>query len=86
MPALKDYDVQAWTGVFAPAGTPTAVVDRLNAEVNQACRAPEVREQLAAQNLETFPPMSPERFAAYMERSSTNGAKVAREGKIEASQ
>ena len=33
--ALKDYDVQAWTGVFAPAGTPKAIVDRLNAEITQ---------------------------------------------------
>jgi tripartite-type tricarboxylate transporter receptor subunit TctC len=29
---LPDFDVSAWTGLFAPAGTPRAIVERLNAE------------------------------------------------------
>jgi tripartite-type tricarboxylate transporter receptor subunit TctC len=32
---LPDFDVSAWTGLFAPAGTPAAIVDRLNAETRR---------------------------------------------------
>jgi len=86
VPALKDYDVQAWTGVFATAGTPRAVVDRLNTEIAQAVQNPEVKEKLAAQNLEAFAPMTQSEFAAYMKAEFDKWRKVAREGKIETSQ
>lgn len=36
----------AWYGIMAPAGTPTAVIDRLNAEVNAVLQSPETRKQL----------------------------------------
>jgi tripartite-type tricarboxylate transporter receptor subunit TctC len=84
--ALKDYDVQAWTGVFAPAGTPKAIVDRLNAEITQIVQSPEIKDRLLAQNLEAFPPMTQSEFAAYMKTEFDRWRKVAREGKIEASQ
>ena len=35
---LTDFDVSAWTGLFAPAGTPRAVVERLNAETVKITR------------------------------------------------
>ena len=40
-------DVSVWVGISAPAGTPTAVVDRLNAEFNRALAAPDVKAKLA---------------------------------------
>lgn len=40
------YDVRSWAGLMAPAGTPRAVVDRLNAEVLRALQAPAVRQRL----------------------------------------
>jgi tripartite-type tricarboxylate transporter receptor subunit TctC len=36
-----------WLGLFAPAGTPPAIVDRLNAEVNRVLQLPEVRQKMA---------------------------------------
>ena len=84
--ALKDYDVQAWTGLFAPAGTPKAVVDRLNAELVQIVQSPEVKDKLAAQNLEAFPPMTQNEFAAYMKAEFERWRRVAQAGKIEAAQ
>jgi len=42
----EDVDFTFWIGVWATAGTPRAVVDRLNAELNAALKAPEVAEQL----------------------------------------
>ena len=38
------FDVAGWTGVFAPAGTPTAVLDRIEHELIMAAKRPEVRE------------------------------------------
>src|SRR5437868_11456170 len=43
---LPGYDTSTWGGVLAPAGTPKAVVDKLNAEINKALAAPDVRERL----------------------------------------
>ncbi len=45
-----------------------------------------MKETLAAQNLEAFAPMSQSEFAAYMKAEFDKWRKVAREGKIEASQ
>ena len=40
------YDVQSWQGVCAPAGTPTAVLDKLHADFNTVLRMPDVRQRL----------------------------------------
>ena len=40
------YDVQSWYGVCAPAGTPTAVLDKLHADINTALRMPDVQQRL----------------------------------------
>ncbi|ARP81514.1 MFS transporter [Bordetella genomosp. 8] len=44
---LKGYETVAWGGVVAPHGTPPDVVAKINADINQALKAPEVREGLA---------------------------------------
>lgn len=49
MPGLKGYDVLSWTGIFAPKGTPAAIVDRLNEALNDALKDGEVRARLAEQ-------------------------------------
>lgn len=46
-PLFKGLDVQSWTGVFAPARTPPAIVERLNAEINAVLQLDEVRGKLA---------------------------------------
>jgi tripartite-type tricarboxylate transporter receptor subunit TctC len=43
---LPGYEASAWYGLFAPAGTPTAVISLLNAEVNRALASPELRRSL----------------------------------------
>jgi tripartite-type tricarboxylate transporter receptor subunit TctC len=62
---LKGFEVSNWTGVFAPAGTPAAVVTKLNAEIVRVMRLPEVQERLPKQGL-TFTPGSPQQFAAFV--------------------
>jgi tripartite-type tricarboxylate transporter receptor subunit TctC len=48
-PGFKDYDVVSWTGLFAPAHTPPAIVDRLNHELNEVLRAEDVKAKMAEQ-------------------------------------
>lgn len=45
------FEALAWNGLFAPAGTPAALVERINADVNAALQDPAVREQLQKQGL-----------------------------------
>jgi tripartite-type tricarboxylate transporter receptor subunit TctC len=42
---LPGFDVLTWYNVFAPAGTPRTIVDRLNAEINRMLQQPDVRER-----------------------------------------
>lgn len=49
MPGLKGYDVLSWTGIFAPKGTPAAIVTKLNEALNEALKDNEVRARLAEQ-------------------------------------
>jgi tripartite-type tricarboxylate transporter receptor subunit TctC len=59
---LPGFDVGSWFGLMAPAGTPAAVVDRINAAVHQVMRRDAVRKLLADSGLEPMPG-SPEDFA-----------------------
>lgn len=45
------FDVDGWYAIFAPAGTPPAIVSRLNQEIGRILAAPEVRQQFAQQNM-----------------------------------
>ncbi len=63
--ALAGFDVSTWFGLFAPAGTPTAIVDRLNAEFRRALASAELRERLARMGAEPAP-TTPSEFAAFV--------------------
>ncbi len=45
------FEALAWNGLFTPAGTPAAIVDRINADVNAALQDPAVRERFAKPGL-----------------------------------
>jgi len=57
------FNTDSWYGVFAPAGTPDAIVHRLNAEINRLLKLPEMRERFTQMNMGESPPKSPEEFA-----------------------
>ena len=57
------FDVDAWYGLFAPAGTPMAVVRRLNEEVNRILGQEEMRTRFAALNMADAPIKTVEQFA-----------------------
>ena len=55
---LKGYDLDSWFALYAPAGTPQAVVQQLNAEVNKILQMPEVRKKAedSGTSVEAFTP------------------------------
>ncbi|MBO9355148.1 tripartite tricarboxylate transporter substrate binding protein [Bordetella petrii] len=66
---VSGYDSVAWYGLFAPAGTPAAVIDRINKETAEVLKDPEVRKQLVDAGL--LPHISsPQEFAAYIATDS----------------
>lgn len=48
---LPGFEIVAWFGIFAPAGTPKPIIATLNKSINQALRAPETQERFARQGL-----------------------------------
>jgi tripartite-type tricarboxylate transporter receptor subunit TctC len=52
-----------WIAAFAPAGTPRAVIERLNNEINRALKLPDVAQNLSAQALDPWQ-STPEEFGA----------------------
>jgi tripartite-type tricarboxylate transporter receptor subunit TctC len=63
---LRGFDMTTWWGVMAPAKTPQAAVERLNAEILKALEAPEVRERLRAMGSEPPAIRTPEEFTAFV--------------------
>lgn len=61
---VKGFDLASWTGLFAPAGTPPAIVEKLNADVNAVLATPEVKARLASLGIEPAP-MSAAEFTTY---------------------
>lgn len=52
---VPGYDMSPWIGVFAPAGTPKAIIDKLNTEINKALALPDVVKNLENQALDPAP-------------------------------
>ena len=74
---LPGFEVTNWIGLFAPAGTPPDIVNKLNAEVIQVMQEPAVQERLAAEGA-TFSPMTPKEFGAFQQSESDKWAGIVR--------
>jgi tripartite-type tricarboxylate transporter receptor subunit TctC len=72
---LPGFEASSWFGVLAPAGTPAAVVARINTEVNKWLQSADAREKLLGQGAEAAGG-SPERFANHIRAESEKWAKV----------
>jgi tripartite-type tricarboxylate transporter receptor subunit TctC len=70
-----DPGLSAFWGVFAPAGVPKPVVDRLNAEFNRSLKNPKVQEFIRSQTLEAVGGTA-EEFAAFVAKDRANAARV----------
>ncbi len=76
--SIPGFEATTWFAMFAPAGTPKPVVDRLNAEVLRVFRLPEVAERLKTLGLEAVL-SSPEELAAYQASEIVKWTKVVKE-------
>lgn len=66
VPALKNWQVGGWVGLLAPAKTARPIVDRLNKEVVEILRLPDITKTLAQQNMEAMPSFGPERVREFL--------------------
>jgi len=80
---LPGYQVYEWNGLFAPAGTPQAIVDRLSALTREVLNSPEVSKRLAAIGAEPAD-SRPEDFRKFVEGETAKWAKVIKQGSIRA--
>ena len=79
---LPGYTVDVWLGVMAPAGTPRAIIDRLNGEINRVVRDPQiVKERLNTVGLEAVG-TTPGQLFEVMQADLLKYTKVAREAQI----
>ena len=74
-PGIEDY---TWVGVFVPAGTPPAIVQKLNEAINKAIQSADVKEHLALQAFEAVGG-TPEKFGEYVKTEVVKWAKVVKE-------
>jgi tripartite-type tricarboxylate transporter receptor subunit TctC len=78
---LSKYQLENWFGMFAPAGTPDAVMQKLNAAVTQAIKDPELAKRLQDQGGEPAP-MTTEQFKDFIKTESIQFQKIVEFAKI----
>jgi tripartite-type tricarboxylate transporter receptor subunit TctC len=78
---LERYSLENWFGLFAPAGTPPAIVQKLNGAVTHALKDPDLVKRLNELGGEPAP-MASAQFKSFIESESARFAKVVEEAKI----
>jgi tripartite-type tricarboxylate transporter receptor subunit TctC len=81
VPALADYEVTSWQAIFAPAGTPKAIVDRLHAEIGKILKEPEIQERIAKLGMQGAD-MSTDQIAAFQKAEVAKWAAVIKAANI----
>ena len=80
---VPGFESVAWWGVVAPAGTPPAIITRLNEELVKALKTPEVAEKLSAQGMDIVG-SKPEALRSFLQSEIVRWAKVVKDNKIKA--
>jgi tripartite-type tricarboxylate transporter receptor subunit TctC len=78
---LPGFSYTLWGGLFAPTGTPLAVVEQLNKEVNAVLALPDIRARLEADNL-AVPRNSPAEFAEYVRTEAQKFEKLVKDANL----
>lgn len=78
---VKGYEAENWYGLAAPPGTPTAIVDRLNAAIAKVFAEPDVKKKYDENGL-TPALLSPAEYVAFLKRDSVTWGDVVRKGNI----
>jgi tripartite-type tricarboxylate transporter receptor subunit TctC len=80
---VPGYEATIWLGVMAPKGTPTAIVNRLNAEIGKVTGNPEVRRAWAGQGTAAMT-MGVDEFARYLDADIAKWAQLVKSANIKA--
>jgi tripartite-type tricarboxylate transporter receptor subunit TctC len=78
---LKGFDVASWQAIFAPAGTPPAIVKRLNDELTKIVAQTEVAARLYTMGVENVP-MTPAQFGDFQRAEMVKWAKIVKHGNV----
>ncbi|MES2186748.1 MAG: tripartite tricarboxylate transporter substrate binding protein [Pseudomonadota bacterium] len=78
---VPGFEVTSWQGIFAPAGTPKAIVERLNTEIVKILKAGDMQERLKSLGMQ-FTAMSPEQFGAFQKAEVDKWAQVVKAANI----
>ncbi len=87
VPTMKEagfagVGTNAWNGMFAPAGTPPAIVNSIHARVTEVMQRPVLKEQLAKMMMAVSLSVTPEAYTAFVRGETEKWAKVVRENNI----
>jgi len=80
---LPGFDYSLWVGLFAPAGTPAEIVDKIARDVRTVTQSADVKERFAALGAEPMP-MSPTEFKQFVDTEIAESAKVVKAAGIKA--
>ena len=80
---LAGFDYNLWVGVFAPAGTPADVIDKIGRSVGRALEAADVKERMASLGAEAMP-MTPAEFDKFVRAEMDDASKVVKAAGIKA--
>ena len=79
---LKDFEVESWAGLFAPAGTPADIVTRLNVEIRKIVENPQIKAQIAQIGFEVFG-STPEELGAFVRDQLVRTSRMVKDAGIE---
>jgi tripartite-type tricarboxylate transporter receptor subunit TctC len=79
---LKDFEVESWAGLFAPAGTPADIVNRLNVETRKIIETSLIKAQIAQIGFEVFA-STPEELGEFVKAQLVKTARMVKDAGIE---
>jgi tripartite-type tricarboxylate transporter receptor subunit TctC len=82
---VANFDVASWQALYAPAGTPPAIVNRMNAEIEKIIATPDVATKMDSLGLE-HSPNTPAQFAEFNRSELAKWAKIVKDGNIKVEQ
>lgn len=78
---VAGFDVSSWQALYAPAGTPAAVVQRMNAEVQKIIETPQIKAKMDGLGLE-YSPNTPAQFAEFGRNELAKWARIVKDGQV----
>jgi tripartite-type tricarboxylate transporter receptor subunit TctC len=78
---LSEYESVSWWGILAPAGTPQAIVERLNREIGRIMNLPEVKKLVLSQGAESLT-STPQEFLDYIKQETALYSRIVKDAAI----